>query len=33
MGDRINSYKELSVYQSAMEAAMEIFQITKSFPP
>ena len=33
MGDRINSYKELRVYQSAMEAAMEIFQITKSFPP
>ncbi|MFA7405020.1 MAG: four helix bundle protein [Pelobacteraceae bacterium] len=33
MGDRINSYKELRVYQSAMEAAMEIFQLTKGFPP
>lgn len=32
MGDRINSYKELRVYQSAMEAAMEIFQLTKGFP-
>ena len=32
MGDRIKSYKELRVYQSAMEAAMEIFQLTKSFP-
>jgi len=29
---RINSYKELRVYQNAMEAAMEIFQITKNFP-
>ncbi|MBI2471897.1 MAG: four helix bundle protein [Planctomycetes bacterium] len=33
MGDKINSFKELRVYQMAMEAAMEIFQITKSFPP
>ncbi len=32
MGDRINSYKELRVYQSAMEAAMKIFEITKTFP-
>jgi len=32
MGERIESYKELRVYQNAMEAAMEIFQITKSFP-
>lgn len=32
MGEKINSYKELRVYQSAMEAAMEIFQLTKSFP-
>lgn len=28
----INSFRDLKVYQSAMEAAMEIFQITKSFP-
>jgi four helix bundle protein len=32
MGDKINSYKELRVYQGAMEAAMEIFRITKGFP-
>jgi len=32
MGERIKSYKELRVYQNAMEAAMEIFQISKSFP-
>jgi four helix bundle protein len=33
MADRISSYKELRVYQSAMDAAMEIFDLTKSFPP
>lgn len=33
MGEKINSYKELRVYQSAMKAAMEIFQVTKGFPP
>jgi four helix bundle protein len=33
MGDRIKSYKELRVYQGAMNAAMEIFELTKSFPP
>ena len=32
MGERINSYRELRVYQSAMEAAMKIFQLTKTFP-
>jgi len=32
MADRIHSYKELRVYQNAMEAAMEIFEITKVFP-
>ncbi len=32
MGERINSYKELHVYQNAMDAAMEIFELTKSFP-
>lgn len=33
MAERIKSYKELRVYQNAMDAAMEIFQITKNFPP
>jgi four helix bundle protein len=28
----IRSYKELRVYQSAMDAAMRIFEITKHFP-
>ena len=32
MAERINSYKELRVYQNAMDAAMEIFEITKGFP-
>lgn len=29
----IRSYKELRVYQAAMDAAMEIFELTKNFPP
>jgi len=29
----IRSYKELRVYQAAMDAAMEIFELTKGFPP
>ena len=29
----IRSYKELRVYQAAMDAAMEIFELTKRFPP
>ena len=33
MTERIKNYKELRVYQNAMEAAMEIFQITKQFSP
>jgi four helix bundle protein len=33
MGDRIRSYRDLRVYQNAMEAAMEIFELTKGFPP
>jgi len=33
MGEKINSYKDLRVFQSAMDAAMEIFELTKSFPP
>ncbi len=32
MAERINSYKELHVYRNAMDAAMEIFEITKGFP-
>jgi four helix bundle protein len=32
MAERINSYKDLRVYQGAMETAMKIFQLTKSFP-
>ncbi len=33
MGDRIKSYRDLRVYQKAMDAGMEIFEITKSFLP
>jgi four helix bundle protein len=33
MGDKIRSYRDLRVYQNAMEAAMEIFELTKGFPP
>jgi four helix bundle protein len=33
MAKRIESYKDLRVYQNAIEAAMEIFEITKKFPP
>lgn len=29
----ISSYKELRVYQAAIEAAMRIFEISKRFPP
>ncbi len=32
MAERIKSYRDLRVYQNAMEAAMEIFQITKTYP-
>ena len=35
MGDKgkpIKSYKELDVYQGAMDLCMEIFEITKRFP-
>ena len=31
--DKISSYKELRVYQAAIEAAMKIYVITKRFPP
>ncbi|HVP47921.1 MAG TPA: four helix bundle protein [Bryobacteraceae bacterium] len=36
LGERtvdIRSYRELDVYRSAMDAAMRIFDISKSFPP
>lgn len=29
----IRSYKDLRVYQAAMDAAMRIFEISKRFPP
>jgi four helix bundle protein len=32
MAERINNFKELRVYQSALISAMEIFKFTKSFP-
>ena len=31
--ENIRSYKELRVYQAAMDAAMRIFDLTKGFPP
>ena len=30
---KIRSYKELCVYQAAMDAAMRIFELSKTFPP
>ena len=30
--EKIRSYKELRVYQATIEAAMKIFELTKSFP-
>jgi four helix bundle protein len=33
MADRIYTFKELRVYQNAMDAAMKIFELTKAFPP
>lgn len=32
MAERISSYKELHVYQNSLEAAMDIFELTKGFP-
>lgn len=32
MAEFVKDYKELHVYQNAIDVAMEIFQITKSFP-
>jgi four helix bundle protein len=31
--EKIKNYKELRVYQAAIEAAMSIFNLTKHFPP
>jgi len=33
MSGNIRSFKDLRVYQNAMEAAMRIFELTKAFPP
>jgi four helix bundle protein len=33
VAERIHTYKELRVYQNAMEAAMRLFELTKAFPP
>jgi four helix bundle protein len=32
VAEKIKSYKDLRVYQNGIEAAMEIFHITKEFP-
>ncbi|MCF7817895.1 MAG: four helix bundle protein [Kiritimatiellales bacterium] len=32
MGERIQSHRELNVYQNARASAMEIFELSKSFP-
>lgn len=32
MGEKIGSYKDLRVYKSAMEAAMKVFELTRTFP-
>lgn len=33
MTDKINSYKDLRVFQNAMNAAMKIFLLSEKFPP
>ena len=33
MAERINSVRDLKVYQLAFDTAMEIYEISKSFPP
>jgi four helix bundle protein len=33
MKNQIKSYKDLRVYNNAMEASMKIFELTKTFPP
>jgi four helix bundle protein len=32
MAERIDSYKDLHVYQNALDAAMKVFELTKRFP-
>ena len=32
MAERISSYKDLRVYQNALDAAMKVFELTKHFP-
>jgi len=32
MGEFVTSYKDLKVYQNAMDTAMELYEITKRFP-
>ncbi len=32
MGERISSFRELRVYQGALELQQEIFEVTKEFP-
>ena len=32
MAEKVKSYKDLRVFQNAMQRAMEIFQFTKEFP-
>ena len=32
MNEKIKSYKDLRVFQNAMNAAMKIFQLTETFP-
>jgi hypothetical protein len=32
LSDKINSHRDLEVYKLAFSCAMEIFQISKSFP-
>jgi len=33
MAQQISSFRDLRVYQQAMKAAMQIFEMTKGFPP
>lgn len=32
MGEKINSHRDLEVYQMAFDAAMRIFELTRTFP-
>jgi len=32
LADRIESYRDLRAFQNAMDRAMQIFELTKSFP-